>query len=462
MASSLGAWRWTTAETTGRSPSPRGGYASGIVNKTVLCIAGGWNGRDAFGDAYTIDMNELKWRVLALRSEDGSKLDGRIFFAHAVLNHNMFIHGGSEITNLNNMHDDVLVLDMMASTLRTLETVGESPGYVSRHAMATRAQDQSLWIVGGHRGFDTAKGGFTQTTYKLDLAPLARGEPARWHKIEAEGFSPWARAFACLVSMPRPSPYLYLFGGGDGNIDFDDVYALNVGTSYWERITNVTGDKGPRSQAGCSLLPLRRRGGASASGHPSFALALHGGYGGPRGNVSQHARLSSARLLTLGHTGTEDGAWQWLDLRSSGALPKPRNNHNLVVVNSSLMVAFGGSIGNSEHADDLLLGTPNRLLRPDATEAELDLIEAEAAEAEAEADEEDDAWYMGGEEAAADNGGEAGEEATAAHPMAEEEDAEEMVVVRTVRTSDKLNKRKKKGKKRGGGGGGQQRGKDEL
>ena len=83
------------------------------------------------------------------------------------------------------------------------------------------------------------------------------------------------------------------------------------------------------------------------------------------------------------------------------------------------MVAFGGSIGNSEHADDLVLGTPNRLLRPDATEAELDLIEAEAAEAEAEADEEDDeAWYMGGEEAAADNSGETGEEATAVHPMA--------------------------------------------
>ena len=184
---------------------------------------------------------------------------------------------------------------MMASTLRTLETVESLPGTsaVTRWLRARRTNRFGSLAVTAASIRPRAASHRLRTS--SISRPFSRGEPARWHKIEAEGFSPWARAFGCLVSMPRPSPYLYLFGGGDGNIDFDDVYALNVGTSYWERITNVTGDKGPRSQAGCSLLPLRRRGGASASGHPSFALALHGGYGGPRGNVSQHARLSSAR-----------------------------------------------------------------------------------------------------------------------------------------------------------------------
>ena len=110
------------------------------------------------------------------------------------------------------------------------------------------------------------------------------------------------------------------------------------------------------------------------------------------------------------------------------------------VVNSSLMVAFGGSVGNGDHANDLLIGRPNRLARADAAEAEADLVASAEEGGVGDNEVDEDASGFAGDAAA--NG--------VAAPVSDDEDEEEMVVVRTIRTSDKLKKGKKRGKKRSG------------
>ena len=43
-----------------------------------------------------------------------------------------------------------------------------------------------------------------------------------------------------------------MFGGGDGDLDFDDVYAFHIPTGYWDKVTNITGPRESRSQGTCT------------------------------------------------------------------------------------------------------------------------------------------------------------------------------------------------------------------
>ena len=44
--------------------------------------------------------------------------------------------------------------------------------------------------------------------------PSHNRKAARWTRLEAKGFTPYARAHPVLMKWP---PYLVVFGGGDGN-----------------------------------------------------------------------------------------------------------------------------------------------------------------------------------------------------------------------------------------------------
>ena len=475
MPTSLGAWRWSTWSPTtlpGRAPSPRAGYASTIFDSTFY-VVGGWNGKDAFHDAFALGVSEedsatyFRWRELSVRSEGDATLKGRILFAHAAIDSIIYIHGGTSVANLAEVHSDVLAFDTRSSSLRRLVTNGGGPGPLNRHAIAARAGE--LWVVGGNIG--AGKGDAkTSDVYRLDVGD-GGGAPAQWHKVATTGFAPWPRSHNCLLTMPEPSPYLLLVGGGDGGRDFDDLYTLDLSSRYWERVTNTSGEAWALSNSACALLPL-------GGGSDEVALLMHGGYGGlGTGNHSEHGRQHAVRVLPLAreHAGAAAGAaagasaWRWAELRASGTRPVARMSHNLHVINASCMLTFGGNADDG-HKNDLSIGRPNRLGRPGALEAEADVRAAAAAEAEAmdEATKaSSDAWYADDdddddevveeveaavrpveEEAAAAAAAAAAVSAGGENGDDDDEEEEEAVVVRTVRVADKRKKARGKAKKR--------------
>ena len=343
------AWRFTQVDVVGKQPPPRHMHASAVIDG-ALYVVGGQHRLDVLQDAWTlrIDDRPYEWRKLKLQKA-GRLLKHRIFFAHAAYGNKLYLSGGANNQNMSEVFDDILVLDTETESLSTLETEAEgmpSPPRLSRHSMA--AMGGSLWMVGGWDGVE-----WLDTTYRLDLyAPTPR-----WTQLDADGFVPWRRSHGCLVPSPTAANTLLLFGGGDGDSDFDDVYYLytrlpgDTQQGYWGRVGNVTGKTEKRTQMGCGVLPPASRreggkqqhetgpggfaqgGGNKAAAEEAHSLAIHGGYGGG----GEGRRLQKLSLLSLG---PGSAPWAWRELRTSGKLPAARMGHTLHAVNSTLMLTL--------------------------------------------------------------------------------------------------------------------------
>lgn len=406
------AWRFWQPTQTGNRPSLRSTVASAIYGNELF-IAGGWDGKDAHNDAHAFHLDTLHWRKLHLgkgaeQSEkalpggkrappQGLSFGGRMMFGFCSHEHRLFIHGGMMSTNLAVMFDDVIVLDMEKSKLSLLPTTGDGPGKIARQPMAVF--QGSIYVSGGWVAKKTneAQGLWTDGTWRLDL------DTNVWTKLEVEGFTPWHRAHGCLVGVPTPTPHLLNFGGGDGDVDFDDVYKFDLATSYWSRLHNATGRSEKRSQGACALLPPSMGQAWGAFGAPHHALGIHGGFGGRKLPGTKYlkdedmSKRASMLMLPLGgkdprvRSGGGRGkrkpaeVLRWREMRATAdGHPPARMGHVMHVVNDTLMVLFGGNGEDRKHRNDVYFGEPNKGLTVTG-EHEDDWLSEEEAQRQREA-----------------------------------------------------------------------------
>ena len=449
------AWRWSEAKTSGRVPEPRAGVASSVQDGSLVLL-GGWDGKTAFNDAYTVGLSDFRWRMLKLRG-DGTMADRIMFGTAADEDGVIYVHGGCRPDNLNDMYHDVMAFDARTSKLRTIKTVGDwtgdGPGYIIR---------QSVAVVGGYLyvfgGWDNKK--WLDATFRLDLDAENKGGAkgsgaARWERLATRGFIPYGRTHACLVPWPLPTPRLLLYGGGDVDTDFSATYSLDARSWYWERLYNVSNATVALSQMACGVLPM--------AGSDELALAVHGGFGGvPEGQGERGDRQSALRLLRFGRT-----EWRWTVPQAVHGSSQGRLGHVMQVVNASCLVVWGGSIGlGGKHRNDLLVAVPNRLAASQDGEDDGKGDDGDGDDGEAEEDgeaekgaegaggkEEEDEWYEEDERATppppAPRSGQA--RAQGDHEGlngASETPIENWEVIRTVRTADKKEKKRTKAKKR--------------
>ena len=93
MAMNVGAWRWFSPSTTGKTPAPRASFASAVVNNTLF-IAGGWDGTSAFGDAFGLDLELFRWREMFVRKQAMQPSMGAFFLGmQALERHCTFMEG---------------------------------------------------------------------------------------------------------------------------------------------------------------------------------------------------------------------------------------------------------------------------------------------------------------------------------------------------------------------------------
>ena len=134
VAMASGAWRWFEPKTTGRVPEPRAAMAHAVMDGEFV-IAGGWDGKTAFDDAYSLDLSTFRWRKHSFSGMCDASLSDRIFFGHTSSPEGLiFVHGGASPKNLNDMFDDVLTFDAKTSKLCRLRTSGNGPGLRCRQS----------------------------------------------------------------------------------------------------------------------------------------------------------------------------------------------------------------------------------------------------------------------------------------------------------------------------------------
>ena len=339
------AWRWSALPTHGTAPAPRTAFASALFDGALI-IAGGWDRSTAFDDMHALNLKTASWQAVPAFSP--SPFANRILFAHASVEGSIYVHGGTSADNMGAVRDDLFRIDVAEERWEALATEGDGPGSVARHSMA--AMGGSLWCFGGWDG-----GSFLEGAFRLRLGHTSSpAAGAVWERLEVRGLAPHARAHASLVPAPW-SHHLLLFGGGDADYDFGDLYALDVQTLRWKRFDAQSG--GPAlSQPGYALLP--ERGG-------SGSLAIHGGFGG--GAESEPTRQDAFHLLPL--LPPDDGrhvrAGRWASPRALGEPPVARMGHALLAVNESCLLVFGGNADRSiaysgDHLNDVIVAVPER------------------------------------------------------------------------------------------------------
>ena len=345
------AWRFTEHTATGVGPFARTLAASAVIGGDFY-VVGGHDGNTVYTDAFRLTLDpSLHWTKLKVVRQENASLKKRAMQAHWSVDRSIFIHGGWDNSNLSTIFSDILEYNVDSQRLTTLQTTGKGPGPICRHAAAVMHTDagRSVFVNGGWDGKE-----WLDSTWRLDLDASVDGRPLMpvWTVLRTEGFTPWKRSHHCLMAGPR-APHLLLFGGGDGDQDFQDLYTLDVTTGYWNAISNTTGVNKPRIQGGCGLLQLPA---SDANGH---ALIAYGGIGGKEGT-----KHHTVEVLPLGLPGAK-GGWAWAELRLSGAWPDGRNGHSFHIVNSSCMLIFGGAAGFGDdrgNTNALLLVRPNRLV----------------------------------------------------------------------------------------------------
>ncbi|KAJ1855339.1 hypothetical protein GGH12_003682 [Coemansia sp. RSA 1822] len=149
-----------------------------------------------------------------------------------------------------------------------------------------------------------------------------------WTRMKTHGDAvPPCRAHTATAVGTR----LFVFGGGDGTQYFSDLFVLDVRTCVWER-ARVTG-----------VVPAPRR--THTCFHFGAHVYLFGGGDGHRA------------LNDLWRVRTEpeaDGSYVWEEVETTGGRPFPRGYHTSTLVGSQLVV-FGGSDGQECFGDTSLL-----------------------------------------------------------------------------------------------------------
>lgn len=186
---------WTKPVITGNAPRARGGHSCTMIPPTVQMLS-------------------------SVRGKPGSL--GKL----------ILLGGGDGENYLNDVH----LFDLDTMHWKTLYTAGNSPSPRSRHT-ATLVNN-TLVVFGGGGGDGTH---IFNDIYTLDLTTML------WNKPNVKGTPPTQR---WGHTSSYANPYIYIFGGYDGTKMLNDVHMLNIETMSWETPKNIRNDSGPSPRAG--------------------------------------------------------------------------------------------------------------------------------------------------------------------------------------------------------------------
>ncbi|XP_031513897.1 kelch domain-containing protein 4 isoform X2 [Papio anubis] len=187
-----------------------------------------------------------------------------------------------------------------------------------------------LWVFGGE--FASPNG--EQFYHYKDLWVLHLATKT-WEQVKSTG-GPSGRSGHRMVAWKRQ---LILFGGFHEStrdyIYYNDVYAFNLDTFTWSKLS--PSGMGPTPRSGCQM-----------SVTPQGGIVIYGGYSKQRvkKDVDKGTRHSDMFLLKP-EDGRED-KWVWTRMNPSGVKPTPRSGFSVAMAPNHQTLFFGGVCDEEE------------------------------------------------------------------------------------------------------------------
>nr|XP_060644474.1 kelch domain-containing protein 4 isoform X2 [Anolis sagrei ordinatus] len=262
------------------------------------------------------------WRRLALRLHQGSTHLCR----HIPRKTNSF----SLETFLYN---DLYIYNIRKDSWTKVDIPNPPPPRCAHQAVAVAQGGGQLWVFGGE--FASPNG--EQFYHYKDLWVLHLATKT-WEQIKAPG-APSGRSGHRMVACKRQ---LVIFGGFHESardyIYYNDVYAFNLDTFTWSKVSPSGLSPAPRS--GCHLAIS-----------PEGNIVVYGGYSKQRikKDVDKGTLHSDMFLLKVESSPEK---WSWSRLSPSGVKPTPRSGFSVAMGPNHRSLLFGG-VHDEEEEDRL-------------------------------------------------------------------------------------------------------------
>eukprot|EP01121_Diplochlamys_sp_Union-15-3_P022534 TRINITY_DN9626_c0_g1_i1.p1 TRINITY_DN9626_c0_g1~~TRINITY_DN9626_c0_g1_i1.p1 ORF type:complete len:537 (+),score=87.91 TRINITY_DN9626_c0_g1_i1:197-1612(+) len=225
---------WSRPITTGQAPRPRAGHTTTMVGNKLFILGGG-DGENYLNDLYILDTETMAWSQAytagtspCARSRHTATLTGNRLFV---------IAGGGDT---GRVYNDVYVLD--TETMAWSRPNIKGPQLIARWGHSTTLlSNNRLLVFGGHDGTR-----MLNDVHILDTDTLTWSQPTI--QVPSD-IMPCPRAghTATFVTYGNVKKLL-LFGGGDGNKIYNDLYLIDLDTFQCEAPVI----KGPLPAARCA------------------------------------------------------------------------------------------------------------------------------------------------------------------------------------------------------------------
>eukprot|EP00026_Physarum_polycephalum_P007434 Phypoly_transcript_07494.p1 GENE.Phypoly_transcript_07494~~Phypoly_transcript_07494.p1 ORF type:complete len:511 (-),score=89.38 Phypoly_transcript_07494:100-1416(-) len=204
---------WSKTVTTGKPPSPRAGHTAVAVGNKMVVFGGG-DGNRYLNDIIVLDTEKMEWAQL---TATGMAPSARSRHTATVIGKKIFVMGGGDESMVYN---DLHCLNMDTNTWTRLDASGKEPSARWGHTTTLLSDNSTFVVVGGHDG-----NSMLNDVYSFDTSS------STWSTLSCKGTPPSARAGH---TTDRVGNHLVLFGGGNGVKILNDVHILHLDTLTWQ------------------------------------------------------------------------------------------------------------------------------------------------------------------------------------------------------------------------------------
>ncbi|KAL6480726.1 hypothetical protein MHYP_G00117590 [Metynnis hypsauchen] len=224
------------------------------------------------------------------------------------------------------LYNDLFFYNIKKNTWVKSEIPSPPPRRCAHQAVVVPQGGGQMWVFGGE--FASPNG--EQFYHYKDLWVLHLNTNT-WEQIKAPG-APSGRSGHRMVLSKRQ---LLVFGGFHESardyIYYNDIYAFNLDTFTWSRIT--PSGTGPLPRSACQMTPTL----------DGTGVIIYGGYSKSRAKKDVDKGTIHSDMFLLKREGKdEQEKWGWTRVSPSGVKPPPRSGFSMCLGPAGRALLFGG------------------------------------------------------------------------------------------------------------------------
>uniref|UniRef100_A0A8C6D9F8 Kelch domain containing 4 n=1 Tax=Moschus moschiferus TaxID=68415 RepID=A0A8C6D9F8_MOSMO len=228
------------------------------------------------------------------------------------------------------LYNELYIYNIRKDSWTKVEIPNPPPRRCAHQAVVVPQGGGQLWIFGGE--FASPDG--EQFYHYKDLWVLHLATKT-WEQVRSAG-GPSGRSGHRMVAWKRQ---LILFGGFHEStrdyIYYNDVYAFNLDTYTWSKLS--PSGTGPTPRSGCQMTVT-----------PQGNIIIYGGYSKQRVRKDVDRGTQHSDMFLLKAEEGKEGKWSWTRIHPSGVKPTPRSGFSVAVAPNHQTLLFGGVCDEEE------------------------------------------------------------------------------------------------------------------